>query len=691
MQGGSTPNQGWLSAVWGAWVSLRGRLTTIARPVGWALLIVLWIGTLAFAFVGIGALEDTAAAVKPIVGLVLLAFTVYVVYARYAGLPLGRIAVWPGALLYSLVVLVGVLSQADDNGIDWGLGSGLLAAGAVILVAGFAYLSVRLRPTTAGLGGFLLVALILVAVPAIAHSLLDDPKKVTGSGKPVRSKMDVALIVDGRAGRDVPRLPEVVDAEEWDVRYSVAHVDGADLRWTLVDSVDERAAWRAVARPGRRLRARPQPRPDADAAVVLMPDGSDPVVEDLSRWRDLSGDAGEIDRWRALAAAPGIPSAPVFAVLETATGARIKAWNRWLEREHDGGASSFQRLVSGTVTDAALRVAVTSPDVESDMGLALKHLPLLYFDKDEETGFPLDIDRLFGSGLVQLCSRDLVGTSCNAVTRSAQLANGATHLRIGLPRPGQRVPPELLDRVANVTAETTLYVHVVEQPRRKRIYLDYWWYLPFNPANTGKGSFCGPGLTIVGATCFDHASDWEGLTVELDSSQQPPQPLAVHYAQHSAVVRYDWEALRTFWEQDAYAALMSEVGPAASERPLGFVAKGTHATYPRICPGRCVQVAESDRTEKPARGGNPWPGNIGADCKVRGCLRALPIRRKGRSDEPVLWNSFEGPWGERNCVLTYYCDTAEAPTAPAGQGRYKHPWTYSGTATPQGRYTPRGG
>ena len=31
-----------------------------------------------------------------------------------------------------------------------------------------------------------------------------------------------------------------------------------------------------------------------------------------------------------------------------------------------------------------------------------------------------------------------------------------------------------------------------------RIYLDYWWYLPDNPANTAQGAMCGAGLVIAG-------------------------------------------------------------------------------------------------------------------------------------------------------------------------------------------------
>ena len=85
------------------------------------------------------------------------------------------------------------------------------------------------------------------------------------------------------------------------------------------------------------------------------------------------------------------------------------------------------------------------------------------------------------------------------------------------------------DRLTQLTLgdpRSTIYVRPVrrEVNGRQFLYLDYWWYLPDNPARAGKGAFCGAGLVIPGVSCFDHQSDWEGITVKLDTTEVPGQP-----------------------------------------------------------------------------------------------------------------------------------------------------------------------
>ena len=48
---------------------------------------------------------------------------------------------------------------------------------------------------------------------------------------------------------------------------------------------------------------------------------------------------------------------------------------------------------------------------------------------------------------------------------------------------------------------SAVYVHPVEIMRgnRRLLYLDYWWYLLDNPADTGGGALCGAGLVIAGS------------------------------------------------------------------------------------------------------------------------------------------------------------------------------------------------
>src|SRR5262249_28280148 len=110
----------------------------------------------------------------------------------------------------------------------------------------------------------------------------------------------------------------------------------------------------------------------------------------------------------------------------------------------------------------------------------------------------------------------------------------------GLPPAAAVAPGE-----EKVAAKTAIYVHpvsVTHDDGRRLLYLDYWWYLAYNPVELGGGALCGAGLVISGVTCPSHQSDWEGVTVVVDRTGKP-RLLAVQYAQHSDVVRYPWSLL----------------------------------------------------------------------------------------------------------------------------------------------------
>jgi hypothetical protein len=180
---------------------------------------------------------------------------------------------------------------------------------------------------------------------------------------------------------------------------------------------------------------------------------------------------------------------------------------------------------------------------------------------------------------------------------------------------------------------------------------------------------------IAGVTCPNHESDWEGVTVIVDRTDVP-RVVAVQYAQHASTVRYDWQLLRRRW--DGHRQLEGLVGdlPDWSTRPLVFVAAGTHAAYPTPCGGPCRQVATASLGEDRHRGEFGWIGNYTATCGRSSCLQLLPTREHGA--QPALWNDYDGPWGDRHCVFTYYCDSATPPKSPGHQGRYRHPTEYDG-------------
>jgi hypothetical protein len=355
---------------------------------------------------------------------------------------------------------------------------------------------------------------------------------------------------------------------------------------------------------------------------------------------------------------------------------------------------------------------------------------VLLFDKTEPVPRPLSIEWLFSSDLVHLChDRGVTKTECDeeAVHDSSTLENGGTHLELDRPdsdrlkriaqreaREAEKLPeaptpdapgaapvaalasPTIKLATGAEDPETAIYVHAVPISKNGKLllYLDYWWYLPENPVNIGHKVFCGAGLVIPGITCHNHESDWEGMTVVIDRTTSKPRVTSVQYAEHDAVVSFPWPQLRAYWD-----ASPTKVGKTTivgivervdkdHERPLAFIASGTHATYPKPCSkltsSKCTQFA-SGTGEDPHDGSLPWIGNYSNVCGNSSCVHRLPTSEGGR--QPALWNAFTGTWGDRHCALTYYCDSASPPAAPGNQGRYKHPtrcsgvgdgWTFNG-------------
>ena len=392
-----------------------------------------------------------------------------------------------------------------------------------------------------------------------------------------------------------------------------------------------------------------------------------------------------------------------FALLRTRDAARLEAWRAFGPQR----AFSVQRLNSQTVTDAAVRLAVAAPTAQEDFLLALRHRPVLLFDDREPVPRPLSVRALFEAGKVRLCRDAGRGrTRCDPepVRRAAELVNGGTHLELDLPgsralrrlafaeraavrdgldaqqpvgagtRGAAPAAPVPTARAQPLGAGSVIYVHPVPAVRngRQLLYLDYWWYLPDNPSGSGKGAFCGAGLVVPGISCFDHVSDWEGVTVVVDRTDRVPAVLAVHYAQHDSVVRYRWPDLEERWSRDPTSRrLLTSLPDARGQRPLVYVARGTHASYATPC-GRttCRQVAH-DLEEQPHNGRLPWIGDYSGACGRVDCLQLLPTGASGRA--PALWNAFAGAWGRRRCLLVYYCDSSSPPAAPGRQARYRDP------------------
>jgi hypothetical protein len=626
-----------------------------------------------------------------------------------------------GALVVGAVALVGfnvIVDHVHRLPILAGLIVALLVFGAV---ATWYLWGAQWGPARTLLAaGALTVGAILVAPIIVARS--SDGGHEVGTLDRVPSRLDILIITNGRTTPPPAHVPPDPALGGFDVRYAVGYADGRRVRWTLTDGTSEPEALRVAAqgRTAGPVDTTPVRRAGVDASALFLVDGTAPVMPSAPRPRNIAGSPHEVARWRAVARdalqtidGPEDVTTPVFALLETSRQERLDRWKGFVK-----GADpvSIQALGSTTVADAAVRLAIAAPASQADFALAVQHRPALFFDSREPVPRPLSVGALFAEGRIRLCKdRQLSGTGCSSdpIREPRDLENGGTHLQLTLPTSAELVrtakleqrearaqgvlpsagaaaggappvgtPPPSAAAVTPLGKDSAIYVHPfsVDSGGRRLLYLDYWWYLPDNPARIGAGAFCGAGLVIPGVTCHDHESDWEGLTVVVDRTGDEPNVIAVQYAEHDHVYRYDWKTLRQRWKRDQ-GEFLGRVTDAPS-RPLAFIARGTHATYPTPCQN-CRQAAKGAITslgENPHDGELEWAPNNTSACGRESCLQELPTRDRGRA--PALWSAFTGPWGARHCVLKYYCDSASPPAAPGQQHRYQDPTRSS--APPRG-------
>jgi hypothetical protein len=312
---------------------------------------------------------------------------------------------------------------------------------------------------------------------------------------------------------------------------------------------------------------------------------------------------------------------------------------------------------------------------EADADLADRFRPLLFFDSGEQR-YPLDIEDAIGDGRIKMCRSGVRGDDCQELESATQIDDSFSYLEVSDAPPPRRGGDD----------GSAYYYHVVR--KGQTVYVDYWWFYSRNPSPVAGEVFCGPGLRTPPFTCQEHAGDWEGLTVVLQPCPVESgtcvsvggdlfAPVAVGYAQHEHVVSYPWVAeLEQLWSDlprptsAALAPVWEEfVLPSAvrnGARPLVFVARNSHASYPTACFRNCKQQTR-DLPEGRFDGGQPWTHN--GDCDD--CLKPLPLTTAG---DPALWNAFSGRWGAQRCILAgAYCDLSGAPRSPSVQGRYRDP------------------
>lgn len=309
--------------------------------------------------------------------------------------------------------------------------------------------------------------------------------------------------------------------------------------------------------------------------------------------------------------------------------------------------------------------------------LAERFRPWLRFDSGERW-LPVSVASLVsehrdGKPAQEFCTRSQAGVSCEPIdgmkdfegfVSESSALGASTFVKIAghrldeyraPERPAACVKTGLLD--CGEAPSSAIYYRVTES--NERFYVDYWWFLRYNH------------VPVVDKTCFvetelcdEHQGDWEGVTLVTLPKDRQHLDYAV-YAAHKGRFRYPAEQLRMH-----------------DGRPVVFVARGTHASYPRpcssqVCPQPIALVGSIPRPDTSADGGRPWPRN-GKDCEPEtegSCLRPLPSPQPGES----VWTTWPGLWGG-TCGKVCGSDGPQSPESPGLQPRFRGPWCSTTTA-----------
>lgn len=281
---------------------------------------------------------------------------------------------------------------------------------------------------------------------------------------------------------------------------------------------------------------------------------------------------------------------------------------------------------------AAAAVAASPPSAKDDRALALTFRPRLLFDAKERWR-PLDVDRFLAEPGHLACPPPEAG-ACAPLTSLAQLTPAVSSLDLrGTRHDGaDATAPELATcakslpelRDCDADGSSTIYANVTRSGAR--VAIDYWWFLRYNAYSLDQ-----------------HEGDWEGVTVIADRAGT--RVLDVHFAAHTTVWRY-----------------AADVPTIVGNRVKVFVARGSHASYPRACSILCRQT---DGTLPEARfdGRRSWVGNSAAGCRRR-CVQLLPAL----DGAPASWDAWNGRWGVPRS------DLFPPPLTPAFQRRFGHPF-----------------
>ena len=209
---------------------------------------------------------------------------------------------------------------------------------------------------------------------------------------------------------------------------------------------------------------------------------------------------------------------------------------------------------------------------------------------------------------------------------SLPVTSTSTYLDVRGPEPNYQVSkyPVIEQQLRLARPRPTVYFHLAYEPGRGRVAIEYWFFYLYNDF-------------------YDqHEGDWEGITVVLENGA----PFGAAYSQHQGRKWIAWSAL-------------SRTGT----HPVGFVARGSHAEYPKA--GRySIRVCWTSRY------GRQCTLSPRADVADGGGSRLTPA---AYDLQPLGGTGYTGSWGSGNYVLGVGL-TKDRVTDPRRRSEYTNPF-----------------
>jgi hypothetical protein len=445
----------------------------------------------------------------------------------------------------------------------------------------------------------------------------------------------------------------------------------------------------------------PDPPTGSSDVVLVSPDPDAHVNEQQTfRWEQADG-ATSYDLVIDEAVAATTAGTEATLPADVASGAH--SWRVVANSESAPARSSLRRGLQLARTPQ-VAAASLSPRGET----AMRYRPLLYFDSDERYR-PVTARSLFGERQTDVrryaahqkgpkawetallkqpvdAESDLFGTrqmfkttyhfdNPSGVLSFPDTSSDPRCRGLNAPKNPKLGRVRLSD--CDTGDKTGIYYHIAEpnpsppkpEQRRSLQWIDWWWFFRNNPVTGGS-----------------HEGDWEGISVAV--SPRTGAVGLVAFAAHEGSNRY----------------LDGVVRLEGGRRPRVYIAKGTHASYPRPCeglrtPGRpalsfigpCSQeYVERGRwtpnliAERRYDGESPWGRNSDAACLAgRNCLIELsnytdktilkPDEAPELKPAPSTWNAWKGHWGNTRSGSTGRYDY-KSPRSPGQQDRFRRPW-----------------